>query len=345
MRKETTWGGQVEIDSLSKVLKVNFEIYSTHSDEPTYVDNGFPTKILLCYYGNHYDSVQKVSTFLHEQLAQKIVYQVVDQALGNKLQSIEWNYKNVGWECWINQLKAQRKKDEIIAQSLSNLLPIPEYKQLSGYHNKKDSVENNQPRKGKNKNVRPPTREFVKKDKTRQQTKPVLQISEDDELKEVLRQIKIAEDKEQATIRNKEEFPILSASTPNKSPLKSKENEHSTNAWEKSKNWKETFSVDEETNKIKESNEIEDTQNEAKEFTDNANETMNPTSGNLQTGFLSTLSNIQLTATVKKNFENIVNDESDDILFGDFLLNSKAVPIVSKAHQSNIGNLPNHSKH
>eukprot|EP01118_Nematostelium_gracile_P018894 TRINITY_DN8561_c0_g1_i2.p1 TRINITY_DN8561_c0_g1~~TRINITY_DN8561_c0_g1_i2.p1 ORF type:complete len:248 (-),score=23.72 TRINITY_DN8561_c0_g1_i2:18-671(-) len=77
MRKVNTWGGQVEIQALSMIYKVNFAIHSNQSSEPTLVDNNFSKTIDLCYYGNHYDSVYPNNYIEREATCQGFIYDII----------------------------------------------------------------------------------------------------------------------------------------------------------------------------------------------------------------------------------------------------------------------------
>jgi len=141
MRKVNTWGGQVELQAISVIFRVNFSIYSTQSEEPTIVDNGFSQTILLCFYGNHYDAVYSEVKMNAETFCQGVIFGVLDKILGvEKKESYE--YKNIGWECWIDELRAQEKKDELMAQKMLTdfTLPliVPSYAELTGFYRKKN---------------------------------------------------------------------------------------------------------------------------------------------------------------------------------------------------------------
>jgi len=121
---------------------VNFVIYSTHglqrslpisaesssSYVPTNIDNGFGRKVLLCYYANHYDSIIPETEFQTEQCCQEIVFNLVENAFSrinqanNQSESNEehfvirhFPYKNIGWECWLEDLKKIETHDKEIA--------------------------------------------------------------------------------------------------------------------------------------------------------------------------------------------------------------------------------------
>lgn len=74
MRKEKSWGGQVELHAMSLHYNVNFIIYSPHIAQPTILDNGFNRKILLCYYGNHYDCVYTIKRMKLEKSMQSMLF-------------------------------------------------------------------------------------------------------------------------------------------------------------------------------------------------------------------------------------------------------------------------------
>lgn len=120
MKKPYTWGGQLELQALSLLFRVNFAIYSPESKKPTLVDNGFERCIMLCYYGNHYDCVYKKSQFEVEVEMQKLIYDFIDKLLGiSPPQNRE--YKNIGWEHWKKRVQEQHTNDEVIAQFVKGL--------------------------------------------------------------------------------------------------------------------------------------------------------------------------------------------------------------------------------
>lgn len=56
MEKENEWGGSIEMQAMSRLMKLNFAIYAFANDKPSFVDNGFTKEINLWYsHGNHYD--------------------------------------------------------------------------------------------------------------------------------------------------------------------------------------------------------------------------------------------------------------------------------------------------
>ncbi|PRP82665.1 glycoside hydrolase family 81 protein [Planoprotostelium fungivorum] len=143
MRKPNAWGGQVELQALSLILKRNFVIYSMQSLEATLVDNSFSKKVLLCYYGNHYDVVYPQLNFNAEIVCQSIVYDIFERIFrpgeGLVFESIdkkkkkptealppsttsqtEYTWRNIGWECWIGELRDQEAHDEMVAQNIDD---------------------------------------------------------------------------------------------------------------------------------------------------------------------------------------------------------------------------------
>jgi len=133
MRKVNTWGGQVELQALSMSFGVNFVIYSTQTIEPTLVDNGFSRTIQLCYYGNHYDGVYPETKFNTEIFCQAVIFEILNKVLGFERKSF-YKYKNIGWECWLQDLRAQERQDEVLAQKMISNHPSPS--DLLGFYHK-----------------------------------------------------------------------------------------------------------------------------------------------------------------------------------------------------------------
>eukprot|EP01120_Amphizonella_sp_Union-15-10_P015057 TRINITY_DN7600_c0_g2_i1.p1 TRINITY_DN7600_c0_g2~~TRINITY_DN7600_c0_g2_i1.p1 ORF type:complete len:418 (+),score=91.48 TRINITY_DN7600_c0_g2_i1:114-1367(+) len=130
MKHLKCWGGQIELQALSKIYNVNFTIYSILK-EPTEVHNGYDTSVQLCFsHGNHYDNVYPVSRFNAISISQEIVMDLIEEVLEFKIPSqtgstknlVPFQFQNIGWINWIDQLKEQEKQDREIALKTSKEL-------------------------------------------------------------------------------------------------------------------------------------------------------------------------------------------------------------------------------
>jgi len=194
------WVQQIIFDIINSP-RVNFIIYSSRTKEPTIVENGFSRNILMCYYGNHYDSVFPRKFLEEEKFIQGIIYSLLDKVEGKKFKS-NYEYRNVGWSCWVNDLLDQQKNDEIIAHQLSDQSNSFNYQNLTGYYKRE---EENQWKVKSNKKKQSP--------KERQQIKLLSEFNKDEE--KILLQIRQNEIKklEFLEISQKEQFPSLGLKT------------------------------------------------------------------------------------------------------------------------------------
>lgn len=94
---------------------------------------------------------------------------MIDKIIGLPVKE-EYDYKNIGWSCWVKELVEQQKKDEVIAHQLSDPSNVTDYSKLSGYYNKKEQEESAWKVKINNKNNKkqtPPQNDKNKKSKNR----------------------------------------------------------------------------------------------------------------------------------------------------------------------------------
>ncbi len=145
-----------------------------------------------------------------------VVYGLVDKAQGKTPRS-SYEYKNVGWESWLNELIAQEKEDETMAHQLSDRNNVADYKNLTGFYNKKSKEEewkvkiNQRHSKPKNREKKASNNNHVPQEdmelKVRKNTYCALLA-----IKNILKQINKAESRNKQKDRPKatesEEFPV-----------------------------------------------------------------------------------------------------------------------------------------
>jgi len=302
--KKNTWGGEVELQALSHIFKINFVIYSALQDDPTKIDNGFDRTVLLCYYGNHYDCVYPLKNLLHEEMCQQIVYNIINGALGIK--SNHDSYKNIGWEWWVKENSAAQKRDQALAEKFSNI-------EMKRY-NIKDA---NRYQKKKNMNSPNPTNQEPRfQTKSPNGSSNLRGIStQSSELHEALLAITIREENERKLLE-KEEFPALlqvktlnlEKKTPSTSELAQiSDQTQNTSMWGKSKDWSLSFLDPKSTKPANNSlQQSEPTQNENHVHEIQSDQISRPQFG------------IALSVSVLKNLGPAFEQENLDIIFGNF---------------------------
>jgi len=203
---------------------VNFTVYSTQYKLPTRVDNGFKRDILLCYYGNHYDTVLTERQHEAEVFCQGLLYEMMDKALGIEPKG-PYVFRNIGFECWLKELKAQQSEDFIMAQSL-----LSNYNQLSGYYKKENEQKTEWAvQKSRKKNKNQQLKYQIKQN-------PLIAKTEagddsEDDLQSVLELIEKQEEKQRRIQqRDETEFPALpsKSSFPSLFPSVNKERDEQT---------------------------------------------------------------------------------------------------------------------
>jgi len=196
------------------LVSVNFVIYSTQTIEPTRVDNGFSRTIELCYYGNHYDAVYLLNKFETEIFCQALLFELVGNVVGKQEKSYE--YKNIGWECWLQDLKAQERRDELLAQKMLNdyiPLTVPSYSELTGFYRKAPTDDKSSPKSNGKSNTNSKANMKIQFD------------FEQDNLSDSLTQIALMEEKERLRAieeRDFSAFPALPTATKQNDTLKIK---------------------------------------------------------------------------------------------------------------------------
>jgi hypothetical protein len=118
MSLDICWGGQIELQALSLLYKVNFEIHSNGEIPP--IDNGFKSQIMLCYsYGNHYDLVYTKKQMDYLIFCQELVVDMVAEVLNEPKSDKEFQYQNFGYDLWLNELQNMEEEDRQMAYMLN----------------------------------------------------------------------------------------------------------------------------------------------------------------------------------------------------------------------------------
>jgi hypothetical protein len=92
-----SWGGQLELQSMSQFYKVNFAIYAAHSPV-TEINNGFPRTITLWYsHGSHYDIIYPLKIQPLFTFGQELVYQMVEHAMDPRVPALPSSRSNYRW--------------------------------------------------------------------------------------------------------------------------------------------------------------------------------------------------------------------------------------------------------
>eukprot|EP00003_Mantamonas_plastica_P022967 TRINITY_DN4010_c0_g2_i1.p1 TRINITY_DN4010_c0_g2~~TRINITY_DN4010_c0_g2_i1.p1 ORF type:complete len:315 (+),score=85.13 TRINITY_DN4010_c0_g2_i1:111-947(+) len=131
MRSPPVWGGQIELQAMSLMYRVNIRILSTQNlDEgPSILDNGFEREVILCFsHGNHYDCIYTEEQHNDAGWCQGIIYDLVDvlfgEGKGQGASSSKSNsdqkqeYKNVEYESWRVHKKAMEEESAKLMKRL-----------------------------------------------------------------------------------------------------------------------------------------------------------------------------------------------------------------------------------
>eukprot|EP00026_Physarum_polycephalum_P006900 Phypoly_transcript_06953.p1 GENE.Phypoly_transcript_06953~~Phypoly_transcript_06953.p1 ORF type:complete len:436 (+),score=94.95 Phypoly_transcript_06953:127-1434(+) len=224
LQKVETWGGYLELMALSKMLKINFTIF-TENAAPTMVDQGFKKNVSLAFSGgNHYDLVVNKKEADVRSYCQELVYSLVQKITHHDQQQHQSDnhiYKNIAYECWLDDLKKQESRDQLITKKLLETPPqnTPNYANLSGYY-KKDM--NSKQQHSSNNNNKEPTKNNKKHNRNKKSNKQSNfitvpntsvnqgpQSAEDIELQSILKQIEEVEKKQVHHITLNRDFPEL----------------------------------------------------------------------------------------------------------------------------------------
>jgi len=208
LQKVETWGSYLELMALSKMLKVNFTIY-TETAAPTVVDHGFAKQVNLAFSGgNHYDLVMTNKENSTHNYCQELVYELVNKALDIEQSKEHKEYKNVAYECWLEDLKKQENRDQLITKKLLESPQVVDYATLSGYYKKDTSPQ--QPAKESTKNKKQRNKKTNKPSTNIISNSPTTPLSTDDiELQSILQQIEEVEKKQLHHISFNKDFPEL----------------------------------------------------------------------------------------------------------------------------------------
>eukprot|EP01117_Protostelium_nocturnum_P005436 TRINITY_DN1970_c0_g1_i1.p1 TRINITY_DN1970_c0_g1~~TRINITY_DN1970_c0_g1_i1.p1 ORF type:complete len:348 (-),score=102.04 TRINITY_DN1970_c0_g1_i1:21-1064(-) len=125
MSKAVQWGGNIEVQALSMLLKRNVKIYSFKYEEPNIVDNGFcesPPVQLWHSHGEHFDALMTQEQYEVMTFCQEIIVSLVDLLMGSSPQSSRkrYSYYNFALKDWENSKKEQEKQDEDLAKEIDN---------------------------------------------------------------------------------------------------------------------------------------------------------------------------------------------------------------------------------
>eukprot|EP00005_Dracoamoeba_jomungandri_P000056 CAMPEP_0174250144 /NCGR_PEP_ID=MMETSP0439-20130205/406_1 /TAXON_ID=0 /ORGANISM="Stereomyxa ramosa, Strain Chinc5" /LENGTH=1068 /DNA_ID=CAMNT_0015330137 /DNA_START=19 /DNA_END=3225 /DNA_ORIENTATION=+ len=123
LRKWDTWGGEVELNSLSKFYGVGFSIYQIVGGEGHERTIGSENKV--CYglsfsHGNHYDVVYPEEHLKSIGFCQALVFEMVDVATGGTggEGKGKYEFKNVEMERWLRGVGKAQRMDELLARSM-----------------------------------------------------------------------------------------------------------------------------------------------------------------------------------------------------------------------------------
>lgn len=82
MRRDGTWGGNLELQAISRLYKHNIIIYSSNQGL-NLLENGFSESMALWFaHGSHYDAVYPAQEVQELERAQNLAYRLIHQALG-----------------------------------------------------------------------------------------------------------------------------------------------------------------------------------------------------------------------------------------------------------------------
>eukprot|EP00117_Sycon_ciliatum_P006559 scpid64172/ scgid10046/ OTU domain-containing protein 4 len=145
MESPQAWAGQLEIEALSRIYKVDFDVFQDVGAAPTPItSNGYPKKIMLCFSdGSHYDNVYPISFRRTSGMCQTIVYDLVDRSsqksssstahgesawASGRLSSAstqhedqagrDYRYRNLEFEQWKAERQQQTQSDRNLASSM-----------------------------------------------------------------------------------------------------------------------------------------------------------------------------------------------------------------------------------
>ncbi|KAM9965837.1 hypothetical protein ACTFIR_006016 [Dictyostelium discoideum] len=248
MKKDGTWGGEVELQAISLIYEVNFIIYIGNGT--TNVNNGFKKDIQLAYcHGEHYDLVIDSKSLQLYTNFQSLVYEILYKAIDNQYPLLGGiPYSNIPLKFWEADDKIKQIRDSKIVEKL---LKTQSVNILDGLNrNVKTSsdtnIDNNKNQSGKRRNNNNNNNNINNNDKRgknylllstdsnesiessaserqlstsssptnelvdqQQQEQQQLPEEVDEELKEIFRQIELQELEEQRLIGLEKHFPTL----------------------------------------------------------------------------------------------------------------------------------------
>ncbi|KAM9964330.1 hypothetical protein ACTFIW_004088 [Dictyostelium discoideum] len=248
MKKDGTWGGEVELQAISLIYEVNFIIYIGNGT--TNVNNGFKKDIQLAYcHGEHYDLVIDSKSLQLYTNFQSLVYEILYKAIDKQYPLLGGiPYSNIPLKVWeaddkIKQIRDSKIVEKLLKTQSVNILDglnrnvktssdtnnIDNNKNQSGKR-RNNNNNNNNDKRGKNylllstdsnesiessaserqlSTSSSPTNELVDQQQQEQQEQQQLPEEVDEELKEIFRQIELQELEEQRLIGLEKHFPTL----------------------------------------------------------------------------------------------------------------------------------------
>jgi hypothetical protein len=135
MKEETAWGSQIEIQALSQLFHLDFDIYTDDAQcQLLTLHNGGKQTVALAYSGgNHYDIVYPQSHFQALTVSQSIMMLILEATfvrLSGSTKAVTLNplpknykYDNIGLRIWKSSMSRQTKKDRKIARRLQDFTP------------------------------------------------------------------------------------------------------------------------------------------------------------------------------------------------------------------------------
>ncbi|KAN0035668.1 hypothetical protein ACTA71_004952 [Dictyostelium dimigraforme] len=153
MKKDGTWGGEVELQAISLIYEVNFIIYIGNGT--TNVNNGFKKDIQLAYcHGEHYDLVINSKSLQLYTNFQSLVYEIIYKSINKQYPLLGIPYSNIPLKIWEAEDKIKQIRDSKIVEKLLKTQSVNILDEYEINKNKKKQNNNNNNYNNRNRNIK-----------------------------------------------------------------------------------------------------------------------------------------------------------------------------------------------